>query len=354
MLPVSRPYGRREVTLAALAESQPREVGEFVRWLVSPDCAWTVEAPDGADLRTRVRRPIAPRDVCLLFRRFVHFGRDVTRHYVEALEARGVPHLLVGGRSFHEREEVDAMRAALTAIEWPEDELSVYAALTGPFFALGEEALLEYHGAAGGFHPYRVPADLPGRSSPVARALQTLRHLVERGVVSRLVQGEHVHQIEVPRVVAADVAVEAEIAVVLALVPELRRRDAVDQPAVAQHRQVEAAAIPGHELGNELLDAVVELLDRGLLVALRLADREHLDPLVAAQHAGNDHDPVQVRREEIAPGLRAPLLERDLGDLGVRQRIRQLIQAPDAAAVRDRLDVESENRCQSGKTPVER
>ena len=48
----------------------------------------------------------------------------MTRDYVDALEARGVPHLLVGGKSFHEREEVDAVRTALTAIEWPDDELS--------------------------------------------------------------------------------------------------------------------------------------------------------------------------------------------------------------------------------------
>ena len=94
------------------------------------------------------RRKIVASDVCLLFRRFLHFGKDITRDYVEALEARGIPHLLVGGKTFHEREEVDAIRTALTAIEWPEDELSVYAALHGPLFAIGEEELLEYHSIA--------------------------------------------------------------------------------------------------------------------------------------------------------------------------------------------------------------
>ena len=52
------------------------------------------------------------------------FGDDVTRAYVRALEARRIPHVLVGGRSFHEREEVEALRNALAAIEWPDDELS--------------------------------------------------------------------------------------------------------------------------------------------------------------------------------------------------------------------------------------
>ena len=197
-LPVPRPYGRREVTLAALAESQPRAIGEFVRWLIY-DSGWTVDAPpdpgnpkglppqsssrggsrggNPLGLPARKRRKIVPSDICLLFRRFVHFGGDVTRPYVEALEARGVPHLLVGGKTFHEREEVDAVRVALTAIEWPEDELSVYATLHGPLFAIGEEELLEYHAIQHVFHPYRVPEGLPARLEPIARALQALREL---------------------------------------------------------------------------------------------------------------------------------------------------------------------------------
>ena len=35
----------------------------------------------------------------------------------------GVAHLLAGSKSFHRREEVETLRAALTAIEWPDDEL---------------------------------------------------------------------------------------------------------------------------------------------------------------------------------------------------------------------------------------
>ncbi|MDO8679861.1 MAG: 3'-5' exonuclease, partial [Acidobacteriota bacterium] len=203
-LPVPRPYGKRDITQGALAESQPGAIAEFVRWLLSPECSWTVEAgrageagmaggdkhaggdkpflsteaPSAkAEGLSKDRRKIAASDVCLLFRRFLHFGDDVTRDYVEALEARGVPHLLVGGKTFHEREEVDAIRAALTAIEWPEDELSVYATLHGPLFAIGEEELLEYHARAKVFHPYRVPDNLPDHLKPAAQALGTLREL---------------------------------------------------------------------------------------------------------------------------------------------------------------------------------
>jgi ATP-dependent exoDNAse (exonuclease V) beta subunit len=174
-LPVPRPYGRHlygppQVTQTALNQAQPPAVAAFLGWLLSPECTWTVA--DGGS-----RRRIVASDICLLFRRFLHFGKDITREYVEAMEARGIPHLLVGGKTFHEREEVDAIRAALTAIEWPEDELSVYAALHGPLFAIGEEELLEYHSIAKAFHPYRVPPDLPERLQPIAQALTTLREL---------------------------------------------------------------------------------------------------------------------------------------------------------------------------------
>ena len=174
-LPVPRPYGKSQygppqVTQAALNESQPPAIAAFVGWLLSPQCTWTVAAGSA-------RRRIVASDVCLLFRRFMHFGKDITRGYVECLEARGIPHLLVGGKTFHEREEVDAVRTALTAIEWPEDELSVYAALHGPLFAIGEEELLEYHALAHVFHPYRIPIDLPDRLKPIETVLRTLREL---------------------------------------------------------------------------------------------------------------------------------------------------------------------------------
>jgi len=180
-LPVPRPYGRQmygppQVTQTALNQSQPPAIAAFLGWLLSPECTWTVGA-GGAGGAGEQRRRIVASDVCLLFRRFLHFGRDITREYVEALEGAGIPHLLVGGKTFHEREEVDAIRTALTAIEWPEDELSVYASLHGPLFAIGEEELLEYHSIARAFHPYRVPKELPERLQPVAKALTTLREL---------------------------------------------------------------------------------------------------------------------------------------------------------------------------------
>lgn len=116
-LPGPRPYGKREVTNGAIEKSYPDAVGAFIAWLVN-DSGWKVE-------EEKKWVPISPRHICILSRRLRTYFTDVTRPYVRALEARRIPHVLVGGRSFHAREEIIALRNALTAIEWPDDELRV-------------------------------------------------------------------------------------------------------------------------------------------------------------------------------------------------------------------------------------
>jgi ATP-dependent helicase/nuclease subunit A len=145
-LPVPRPYGPWGVTNTAIEASYPDAVAALVDELVNT--AWTVTERGGGE---PVR--VAPRHVCLMFRRFQSYGRDLTRPYVRALEARGIPHVLMGGRSFHEREEIAAARNALSAIEWPGDELSVYATLKGPFFAFHDEDLIAFRHAHHRLHP---------------------------------------------------------------------------------------------------------------------------------------------------------------------------------------------------------
>jgi ATP-dependent exoDNAse (exonuclease V) beta subunit len=179
-LPVPRPYGRFGLTKTAVDQSLPDAVGAFVRWLVR-DSGWRVTERDHPDEPV----PVAPRHVCLLFRRFTQWGADVTRPYVEALEARDVPHVLVGGKSFHQREEVESLRTALSAIEWPDDELAVYGTLRGPLFAVGDEALLEYRERIGRLHPFRAPGAGAGEPmaahlGPVAEGLRALAELHRR------------------------------------------------------------------------------------------------------------------------------------------------------------------------------
>ena len=173
-LPVPRPYGRWGLTKAAIDESLPDAVAAFVRWLVE-ESGWRVSERE----RPREEIPVAPRHVCLLFRRFTQWGTDITRPYVEAFEARGIPHMLVGGKSFHLREEVESLRTALTAIEWPDDELAVYGTLRGPLFAIEDEALLEYRARGGRLHPFRRREEEPVASHvmPVVDGLRVLSEL---------------------------------------------------------------------------------------------------------------------------------------------------------------------------------
>ena len=171
-LPVPRPYGDYgKVVNFRIDDSFPDAVAAFIHWLTTKS-GWTVR-DRGADV------PIEPRHVCLLFKRLQNGGDDVTRSYVRALEARRVSHVLLGGRSFHAREEVLAVRNALAAIEWPDDELSVFATLRGPFCALQDDALLAFRHDHGSLHSFRkVPAEsLNDVTRPVAEALGELHRL---------------------------------------------------------------------------------------------------------------------------------------------------------------------------------
>ena len=189
-LPVPEPYGYRRLSNVAIEKSLPDAVGAFIDWLIR-ESGWKVaERPAMAKSsltptaalgfmpgETEHLVPIQARHICLLFRRFVSYQEDMTRPYVEALEARGISHLLVGGRSFHNRAEIETLRAALAAIEWPEDELSVFATLRGSLFATSDEELLEYRHRIGRFHPFRIANDFPTNLVPIVEALQLLQAL---------------------------------------------------------------------------------------------------------------------------------------------------------------------------------
>jgi ATP-dependent helicase/nuclease subunit A len=179
-LPVPAPYGEYgKIVEASIERSFAESVGGFVDWLINMS-GWTVE-------EEKQQVPVRPRHVAILFRRLQFFGRDITRPYVRTLEARRIPHVLVGGRSFHDREEVIALRNALTAIEWPDDELRVFATLRGPFFAVSDEALLAFRqqlDGAGGVKTVRLNPrrqidrnELHPAAAEVVDALEVLRQL---------------------------------------------------------------------------------------------------------------------------------------------------------------------------------
>ncbi len=184
-LPPPRPYGYRNLSNREIEACQPYATVEFVRWLIE-DSGFEVEVPDPARPGERMRSPIRPRDVCLLFRRFLSWGRDTSREYVRGLEAVGIPHLLLGARSFHEREEVEALRSALKAVEWPDDDLSVYATLRGSLFAFDDELLLRFKARYGGWRPFQAPrkarcgGEPPGEFASLVEVLDFLAELHRR------------------------------------------------------------------------------------------------------------------------------------------------------------------------------
>ncbi|MEM8930791.1 MAG: UvrD-helicase domain-containing protein [Acidobacteriota bacterium] len=174
-LPAPAPYGYSYPSAKSVDRSLPSAVAAWVDWLVHTS-GWTVRDPESGEAVAA-----APRHVCLLFRRFLSWGRDVTEPYRRAFEARGLPHLLVGGRSFHEREEVETVRAALTAIEWPDDTLAVYATLRGALFAFTDDVLFHFQRTVGHLDPFRpIPepdADAPASRTEIAEALAFLAEL---------------------------------------------------------------------------------------------------------------------------------------------------------------------------------
>jgi len=136
VLPVPRPYKRR-LAKEAVAGSLPEAIAGFVAWMIQ-ESGWGYRE----------------RDVAVLFRKRSYNRVDMTRELVRGLEARGVAHLLAGSKSFHKREEVETLRSALTAVEWPEDELSVFATLKGSLFAIPDEALLIFRHRHGRLFPF--------------------------------------------------------------------------------------------------------------------------------------------------------------------------------------------------------
>jgi ATP-dependent helicase/nuclease subunit A len=171
-LPVPKPYGSTRISKISIDACLPDTIVAFVQWLLN-DSGWKVRDPE--DPATLLA--VSPRHICILFRRFTNFGKDITRDYVRSLEAREIPHLLVGSKSFHSREEVETLRTALTAIEWPDDELSLFATLKGSLFAISDSLLLRFRHEAGRLHPFRSIENPSADFAPVVDALRTIADL---------------------------------------------------------------------------------------------------------------------------------------------------------------------------------
>ncbi len=175
-LPIPKPYGYRGVSKEAVKSCLPAAIAAFVDWLIR-ESGWKVRRPGEPEKRV----PIEDRHICLLFRHYIAYGTDTTRDYLHELEARGIPHVLVGQRSFHQREEIETLRTALAAVEHPDDELSVFATLRGSLFSILDSVLLRFRETVGRLHPFRpLPENPPEDFRPVIEALTLLRDLHAR------------------------------------------------------------------------------------------------------------------------------------------------------------------------------
>jgi ATP-dependent exoDNAse (exonuclease V) beta subunit len=184
-LPMPKPYSEKtpKITKTAIDGCAPSTVAAFIEWLLA--LKWRVSERDDP----AVTREIEASDICILLRRFTKWvggaNIDITADYVRCLEARGIRHVLVGSKSFHSREEVLAVRAALRAIEWPDDELSVFATLRGSMLAVHDGTLLKFRHRYGSLHPLKkLPQDLDAEFKPVQDILALLADL-HRGRNSR-------------------------------------------------------------------------------------------------------------------------------------------------------------------------
>ena len=101
----------------------------------------------------------------------------MTRPYVEALEARGIAHLLVGGRSFHNRAEIETLRAALAAIEWPEDELRYLRRCAARCSRSATKRCWNIAIGSAIFIRLEFPRNFPTNLAPIVEALKLLRAL---------------------------------------------------------------------------------------------------------------------------------------------------------------------------------
>jgi len=118
----------------------------------------------------------------------------------------------------------------------------------------------------------------------------------------------------------------------------------VHQASIVQHRQIETAAVPRHNLRRELLHAIKEALDDLGLGGFRRRQRPDLETFVTAQGAGNGDDALQVVRQEITAVLCPLTLKRIFGHLGITKAGRQVVQAADAGHIGDGFDIKNEDR----------
>ncbi len=167
------------MTVREIEEKEPDHVAEFVDKLLASGFRIPDREKEGA------LRPVRPEDICLLFRRFRNRWKLVPEPFADALHDRGIPHSLNAVRTYIGSAELTFLRAALTAVEFPQDELSVYATLRGPLFSFADQDLFRFVRTHGRLRPDRAGAleldgDAPAPDRQIREALGFLFRLHRR------------------------------------------------------------------------------------------------------------------------------------------------------------------------------
>ena len=146
---------------------EPKAVAEFVERLL--DSGFEIPDPE----RRGKTRSVLPGDICLLFRRFRSWRRLVPQPYADELHDRGIPHSLNTVGSYLGSAELVFLRAAVTAIEFPTDELAVYSTLRGPLLSFSDQDLFRFLRTRGRLRPDRAAAlDLGPEAPETDRQIQ--------------------------------------------------------------------------------------------------------------------------------------------------------------------------------------
>jgi ATP-dependent exoDNAse (exonuclease V) beta subunit len=168
------PPGPSSPSNQAFAAASAEGLAELLAWVVEHS-GWRVRDPE----RPGTDRPLRPRDIGVLVPRMNLWGDvDPPRLLVEGLDRSGIPWLMLRRRVLEGRDELSAVRAVLSAVEWPRNRYWMYAALRGPFFFFTDDHLARWLEEVG---PLRATeASVPSELEPLAETLRFLEGLSAR------------------------------------------------------------------------------------------------------------------------------------------------------------------------------
>ncbi len=240
-----------------------------------------------------VRGPYGFGEVVLLMRATTHIGA-----YERALEERGIPTYVLGGRGYWSQQQVGDLRAYLAALANPRDELALHCVLAAPFVGVSLDALviLAARGRDAGWDLWRTLEAMAGGQLelelPVEDAARVVR-FVERFSSERAAARRVSIEALVDRVVTGSGYDRAILAM-----PAGDRRMANVRKLMRMARSYEA------DEGRDLRGFIDFVAERDLIT-----EREGQAPLEA-----EDLDAVKLMTIHRAKGLEFPVV--CVADLG--------------------------------------